>query len=120
IEEELIDFVRVDVCVAGGLTEAKKIASWAETHYIQMLPHNPLGPICTAACLHLDLACTNAGPQEIIHPPLLMLPDVFECDFREDGRRNCCRGHESRSQRLHHQGELRSPDPCHSKRIAGC
>jgi L-alanine-DL-glutamate epimerase-like enolase superfamily enzyme len=87
IEEELVDFVRVDVCIAGGLTEARKIAGWAEAHYIQMLPHNPLGPVCTAACLHLNLACSNAGPQEVIHPPDIMLPDVLECAFEvRDGR----------------------------------
>lgn len=87
IEEELVDYVRIDVCIAGGLSEAKKIANWAETHYIQILPHNPLGPICTAACLHLDLACNNAGPQEVVFPPATMLPDVFECAFELQGTR---------------------------------
>ena len=87
IEEELIDYARVDVCLAGGLSEAKKIAGWAETHYIQILPHNPLGPVCTAASLHLDLACSNAGPQEVLLPPATMLPDVFECAFELKGTR---------------------------------
>lgn len=87
IEEELVDYVRIDVCIAGGLTEAKKIAGWAETHYIRILPHNPLGPVCTAACLHLDLACPNAGPQEIGFPPATMLPDVFDCAFELQGTR---------------------------------
>jgi galactonate dehydratase len=87
IEEELIDFARVDVCIAGGLTEAKKIAGWAETHHIQMLLHNPLGPVCAAASLHLDLAVSNAGPQEVIYAPGVTLPDVFECAFElEEGR----------------------------------
>lgn len=85
IEEELIDFVRIDICVAGGLTEARKIAAMAETHLIKILPHNPLGPVCTAASLHLDLACDNAGPQEVVFPPATMLPDVFECAFTLDG-----------------------------------
>jgi galactonate dehydratase len=85
IEEDLVDYVRIDVCNAAGLTEAKKIAGWAETHYIRLLLHNPLGPICTAACLHLDLACNNAGPQEIGFPPATMLPDVFECAFELQG-----------------------------------
>ena len=65
IEEDLIDYVRIDLCIAGGLTEAKKIAGAAETHYMKLLLHNPLGPICTAACLHLDIACPNAAPQEV-------------------------------------------------------
>lgn len=89
IEEELVDFIRIDICIAGGLTEAKKITGWAETHHIQVIPHNPLGPVCAAASLHLDLACSNAGPQELIHPPTTLLPDVFQCAFQEDGCRMC-------------------------------
>jgi galactonate dehydratase len=87
IEEELIDYARIDICIAGGLTEAKKIAAMAEAHLIQILPHNPLGPINTAAALHLDLACHNAGPQEVVFPPATMLPDVFECAFELQGIR---------------------------------
>lgn len=87
IEEELIDYARADLCIAGGLTEGKKIAAMAETHLIKLLLHNPLGPVCTAASLHLDLACDNAGPQEVLWPPQTMLPDVFKCDFiMERGR----------------------------------
>jgi L-alanine-DL-glutamate epimerase-like enolase superfamily enzyme len=87
IEEELIDYARIDICIAGGITEAKKIAAMAETHLIKILPHNPLGPVCTAASLHLDLACDNAGPQEVYFPPHIMLPDVFELSFELDGSR---------------------------------
>src|SRR5581483_4022455 len=72
IEEELIDYARIDICIAGGITEAKKIAAMAEAHFIKVLPHNPLGPVCTAASLHLDLACDNAGPQEVVFPPATM------------------------------------------------
>ena len=68
------------------LSEAKgRFAALAETHLVQMLFHNPLGPVCTAAALHLDLALDNAGPQEVIFNPNQVLPDVFECDFRLQG-----------------------------------
>ncbi|MBI2195362.1 MAG: mandelate racemase/muconate lactonizing enzyme family protein [Planctomycetes bacterium] len=87
IEGEWIDFVRMDLCIAGGLTEGKKIAAMAEAHLIQILPHNPLGPVCAAASLHLDLACPNAGPQEVVFAPATMLPDVFECAYGLDGTR---------------------------------
>ncbi len=85
IEEEWVDFVRVDVCIAGGITEAKKIAAMAETHLIRTLFHNPLGPVCTAASLHLDIACSNSGPQEVLFPPDVTLPDVYDCDFELSG-----------------------------------
>lgn len=87
IEENLIDYARVDLCIAGGLTEAKKIAALAETHLVRILAHNPLGPVCTAASLHLDLAIDNAGPQEIIFHPNQTLPDVFECTYQLEGTR---------------------------------
>jgi galactonate dehydratase len=87
IEHELVDYIRPDLCICGGLTEGKKIAAMAETHLIKILPHNPLGPVCTAASLHLDLACDNAGPQEVLFPPERTLPDVFQCAFElRDGK----------------------------------
>ena len=45
IEGDLMDYCRVDLCICGGLTEARKIAGWCETHYIEQAPHNPLGPV---------------------------------------------------------------------------
>ena len=33
IEKELVDYLRVDICHTGGITEGKKIASMAEVHY---------------------------------------------------------------------------------------
>ena len=77
IEDELIQYARIDLCIVGGITEAKKITGWCETHYIDLAPHNPLGPVSTAACLHLDLASTNFGVQELPRQPGAILPDVF-------------------------------------------
>ena len=76
IEEELIAYARVALCIVGGLTEAKKIAGWCETHYIKLAVHNPLGPVSTAACLHLNLACNNFGVQEQPRRPGTMLTDM--------------------------------------------
>jgi len=64
IEEELTDYARIDLCIVGGLTEARKVANWCETHYIKIVPHNPLGPVSAAACLHLDVATDNFAVQE--------------------------------------------------------
>ncbi len=64
IEEEWIDYARIDLCIAGGFTEARKIAGWCETHYIKLAVHNPLGPVSSAACLQLNLATPNFGVQE--------------------------------------------------------
>jgi L-alanine-DL-glutamate epimerase-like enolase superfamily enzyme len=64
IDEDLIDYARIDLCICAGITEARKIAGWAETHYIKLATHNPLGPISSAACLNLNLATTNVGVME--------------------------------------------------------
>ncbi len=76
IEEEWIDYARIDLCICGGLTESKKIAGWCETHYIDLAVHNPIGPVSTAACLHLNLSCPNFGVQELPRRPGESLPDV--------------------------------------------
>jgi galactonate dehydratase len=77
IEEEWIDYARIDLCIAGGFTEAKKIAGWCETHYIKLATHNPLSPVSSAACLHLNLASPNVGVQEQPSRPNTTLTDVI-------------------------------------------
>jgi len=77
IEEELADYARIDLCIAGGLTESRKIANWCETHFIKIVPHNPLGPVSAAACLQLDLATDNFGVQEGGLVGHEVLKDVF-------------------------------------------
>jgi len=59
IERGIHQFNRIDVCNVGGLTEAMKVAGWSEAHYVDMMPHNPLGPICTAATVHFGAAVAN-------------------------------------------------------------
>jgi galactonate dehydratase len=76
IEEEWIDYARIDLCIAGGITEAKKIAGWAETHYIKLAVHNPLGPVSSAACLQLNLASPLVGVQEQPQKTGTVLTDV--------------------------------------------
>src|SRR3954467_5769029 len=59
IERGIHQFNRLDVCNVGGLTEAMKVAGWSEAHYVDLMPHNPLGPVCTAASVHLATAVPN-------------------------------------------------------------
>ena len=65
LERGITNFARIDVCNVGGLTESMKVAGLAEAHYIDLMPHNPLGPICTAATVHLAAAVTNFAWLEI-------------------------------------------------------
>ncbi|HRW06370.1 MAG TPA: galactonate dehydratase [Caldilineaceae bacterium] len=86
VEEEWIDYARIDLCIAGGITEARKIAGWCETHYIKLAVHNPLGPVSSAACLQLNMATPNFGVQEQPRKPEEILPDVVPVQAKwEDG-----------------------------------
>ena len=59
LQAGLTQFMRLDVCNIGGLTESMKVAGWSEAHYVDLMPHNPLGPVCTAASIHLAAAVPN-------------------------------------------------------------
>ena len=58
--------VQPDLCHCGGLWEARKIAAMAETYYVSIAPHNPLGPIATAVNVHFGFATPNFLIQEAI------------------------------------------------------
>ncbi|KAB0679535.1 mandelate racemase/muconate lactonizing enzyme family protein [Aureimonas leprariae] len=89
IEGDLHQFNRIDVCNVGGFTEAMKIAAWSEAHYVDLMPHNPLGPICTAATVHLAAAVPNFAWAECRASPVEQLcfdsGDVFPVQVRLDG-----------------------------------
>jgi len=77
VEEELIDYARLDLCIAGGFTEGRKIAAMCETHGVDIAVHNPLGPVSTAACLHFNLATPNMLVQELPKRPGECVPDLI-------------------------------------------
>ena len=86
IEEELIRYARIDLCIVGGITEALKITHWCETHYIDIVPHNPLGPVSAAACVALCMASTNVGVQEMPKRPGSINKELFPVQIGwEDG-----------------------------------
>lgn len=50
------DVVQLDITHCGGLTEARKIAALAEAHRLALAPHNPQGPVSTAASLEFGFS----------------------------------------------------------------
>ena len=57
-------YVRPDLGLAGGITHCKKIAALAEAYHSAVVTHNFLGPLITAASLHLDASIPNFITQE--------------------------------------------------------
>jgi galactonate dehydratase len=86
IERGLLNFARIDIANIGGFTEAKKVAGWCEAHYIDVMPHNPLGPVCTAATLHLCAAINNFAQVEYRGEKVAQFPrDLFPVFPEIDG-----------------------------------
>src|SRR5215469_10592226 len=63
-EQQACHVIQPDLCHCGGILEAKKIAAAAETYYMGVAPHNPLGPVATAAALHFAFSTPNFLIQE--------------------------------------------------------
>jgi len=66
IQNHLIDYIRCHVSTIGGITPAKKLATFAELYGVRTAWHGPgdISPIGVAANLHIDLSITNLGIQE--------------------------------------------------------
>ncbi len=64
LTREGVSYVRPSICLCGGITGARKIAALAEAHDVQVVPHNPLSPVCLFAGLHLDASIPNFAIQE--------------------------------------------------------
>jgi galactonate dehydratase len=64
LRRDAVRYVRPDVCMVGGISAAKKIAALAEASHVGVVPHNPLSPVSTAACLQIAACIPNFALQE--------------------------------------------------------
>jgi mannonate dehydratase len=71
IRDRLIDYIRIHVSQAGGLTPCRKIAAMAELMGVKTAWHGPgdVSPVGHVANITLDLACYNFGIQESVFFP---------------------------------------------------
>jgi L-alanine-DL-glutamate epimerase-like enolase superfamily enzyme len=88
IEANACDVVMTDVAWSGGFTEARKIATLADTHNMGVIFHDCSGPVTLGADLHMATHCTNSWMQEIVRAYTLgFFRDLVDFDFVvEDGR----------------------------------
>ena len=64
LSRNAVQYVRPDVCIVGGISGTKKIAAAAEARHVGVVPHNPLSPVSTAACLQIAASVPNFSLQE--------------------------------------------------------
>lgn len=89
LEAGLTQYMRLDICNIGGFTEAMKVAGWSERHYVDLMPHNPLGPVCTAATVHMSAAVPNFSWAETRKSAVEDLgfhdPEIFPVQIEMEG-----------------------------------
>lgn len=85
ITERLIDYIRVAVVHAGGISHLRKIFALAEVFQVKAAPHGPsdVSPINMSASLHMGLSTTNFAIQEFMGYPA-EVGEVFHSSYRYD------------------------------------
>jgi mannonate dehydratase len=87
ISDRLIDYIRIHVSQAGGLTPCRKIAALGEIFGVRTAWHGPgdVSPVGHMANVTLDVACYNFGVQEY-SPFNDRLQEVFRgCPVMKNG-----------------------------------
>lgn len=82
IEGQLVDFVQPDICHCGGISEIRRIASYAEVYHIGFAPHNPNGPVATAASIQVALSTQNFAILEFAAMNVYSNSELYSMDLK--------------------------------------
>lgn len=66
MERKAARVIMLDLSWVGGISEAKKVATMAESYQLPVAPHDCTGPIVLMASMHLSLNAPNALIQETV------------------------------------------------------
>jgi galactonate dehydratase len=75
------DVCQLDITHCGGLSEARRIAALAEAQRIALAPHNPQGPVSTAASLEFGFSQPSYVICETVTSDVPWRADVVEEGF---------------------------------------
>ncbi|MEO6908511.1 MAG: enolase C-terminal domain-like protein, partial [Abditibacteriaceae bacterium] len=81
LERRAASVLQPDITHCGGLTEARRIAAMAEAYRVSLAPHNPQGPVSTAASLELGFATPSYIICESVHNDVPWRSDVVSESF---------------------------------------
>jgi galactonate dehydratase len=84
LEKRAASVLQPDITHCGGLSEARRIAALAEAYRVALAPHNPQGPVSTAASLELGFATPSYIICESVHADVPWRADVVKEGFRVD------------------------------------
>ncbi len=75
---------QMDITHCGGLSAARRIAALAEAHRISLAPHNPQGPVSTAASLEFGFSQPSYIICETVHADVPWRGDIVEEGYTVD------------------------------------
>jgi galactonate dehydratase len=81
LEQRAVSVIQPDLTHCGGFTEARRIAALAEAYRVAVAPHNPQGPVSTAASLELGFATPAYVICESVHEDVPWRSDVITESF---------------------------------------
>jgi galactonate dehydratase len=81
LEKRAASILQPDITHCGGLSEARRIAAMAESYRVALAPHNPQGPVSTAASLEFGFATPSYIVCESVHGDVPWREDVVREGF---------------------------------------
>jgi galactonate dehydratase len=81
LERRACSVLQPDITHCGGLSEARRIAAMAEAYRVALAPHNPQGPVSTAASLEFGFATPSYIICESVHLDVPWRRDVVKEGF---------------------------------------
>jgi galactonate dehydratase len=81
LEKRACSVLQPDITHCGGFSEARRIAAMAEAYRMALAPHNPQGPVSTAASLEFGFATPAYMICESVHADVPWRQDVVREGF---------------------------------------
>jgi galactonate dehydratase len=81
LEQRACSVLQIDITHCGGLSEARRIAAMADAYRVALAPHNPQGPVSTAASLEFGFATPSYAICETVHDDVPWRGDVVREGF---------------------------------------
>jgi galactonate dehydratase len=85
-EKRAASVIQPDITHCGGLSEARRIAAMAEAYRVAVAPHNPQGPVSTAASLEFGFATPSYIICESVHSDVPWRSDVVKEGFTVENK----------------------------------
>lgn len=76
LEKRACSILQCDITHCGGLTEMRRIAAMAEAYRVALAPHNPQGPVSTAASLEFGFSVPSYIICESVHSDVPWRNDI--------------------------------------------